>query len=176
MCDSAGLIDAGRCSLEASQLCVAIRRDARVRTAGRCQAADLSRRSNSAAIACSQAVMNSGDRSRRHLPNIGRNEVGIPLTCPQICDRTEPVVAEAHVRPSPRDCGNRGAGPDIDLAATVGRAPRATERKAMITFLLLLTIPTLLILNRLEKGRSRRTVSVDGFKMINGQIVFRRKS
>ena len=46
----------------------------------------------------------------------------------------------------------------------------------MITFLLLITIPTLLILNRLEKGRSRRTVSVDGFKMINGQIVFRRKS
>jgi len=46
----------------------------------------------------------------------------------------------------------------------------------MITFLLLLMIPTMLILNRLEKGRSRRTVSVDGFKMINGQIVFRRKS
>ena len=100
MCDSAGLIDAGRCSLEASQLCVAIRRDSQVRTAGRCQAADLPTRTNSAAIACSHAVMNSSDRSRRHLPNIGRNEVGIPLACPQICDRTEPVVAEAHVRPS----------------------------------------------------------------------------
>jgi hypothetical protein len=39
--------------------------------------------------------MNSSDRSRRHLPNIGRNEVGIPLACPQICDRMEPVVAES---------------------------------------------------------------------------------
>jgi hypothetical protein len=46
----------------------------------------------------------------------------------------------------------------------------------MVTFLLLITIPTLLFLNRLEKRRSRRTVSVDGFKMINGQIVFRRRS
>ena len=46
----------------------------------------------------------------------------------------------------------------------------------MITFLLLITIPTLLILNGLEKRRSRRKVSVDGFKMINGQIVFRRRS
>jgi hypothetical protein len=47
----------------------------------------------------------------------------------------------------------------------------------MITFLVLIVvIPTLIILNRLENSRSRRKVSVDGFKMINGQIVFRRKS
>jgi uncharacterized membrane protein YdbT with pleckstrin-like domain len=45
----------------------------------------------------------------------------------------------------------------------------------MITFLLLI-IPMWIILNRLENSRSRRKVSVDGFKMINGQIVFRRKS
>ena len=29
---------------------------------------------------------------------IGRNKLGIPLACPQICDRTESVVAEAEVR------------------------------------------------------------------------------
>jgi hypothetical protein len=47
----------------------------------------------------------------------------------------------------------------------------------MITFLVLIVvIPTLIILNRLENSRSRRKVSVDGFKMINRQIVFRRKS
>ena len=46
----------------------------------------------------------------------------------------------------------------------------------MITFLVLIIIPTLIILNRLENRRLRRKVSVDGFKMINGQIVFRRKS
>jgi hypothetical protein len=46
----------------------------------------------------------------------------------------------------------------------------------MITFLLLIAIPTLILLNKLEISRSRRNVSVDGFKMINGQIVFRRKS
>ena len=57
-----------------------------------------------------------------------------------------------------------------------GGAPRANERKAVITFLLLITIPTLIILNMLENSRSRRKVSVDGFKMINGQIVSRRKS
>ena len=45
----------------------------------------------------------------------------------------------------------------------------------MITFLVLLIIPTLIILNRLENRRLRRKVSVDGFKMINGQIVFRRR-
>jgi hypothetical protein len=43
----------------------------------------------------------------------------------------------------------------------------------MIT-LLVLIIPTLIILNRLENSRSRRKVSVDGFKMINGHIVRRR--
>ena len=46
----------------------------------------------------------------------------------------------------------------------------------MITFLVLIIIPTLIILNRLENRRSRRKVSVDGFKMINGHIVPRRKS
>ncbi len=40
----------------------------------------------------------------------------------------------------------------------------------MIT-LLVLIIPTLIILNRLESSRSRKKVSVDGFKMINGHIV-----
>ena len=43
----------------------------------------------------------------------------------------------------------------------------------MITFLVLIIIPTLIILNRLENSRSRRKVSVDGFKMINGHIVRR---
>jgi hypothetical protein len=42
----------------------------------------------------------------------------------------------------------------------------------MIT-LLVLIIPTLIILNRLENSRSRRKVSVDGFKMINGHIARR---
>jgi hypothetical protein len=46
----------------------------------------------------------------------------------------------------------------------------------MITFFVLIIVPTLIILTRLENRRSRRTVSLDGFKMINGQIVFRRKS
>ena len=45
----------------------------------------------------------------------------------------------------------------------------------MITLLLLIIIPTLIILTRLENSRSRKKVSVDGFKMINGHIV-RRKS
>jgi len=40
----------------------------------------------------------------------------------------------------------------------------------MIT-LLVLIIPTLIILNKLENSRSRKKVSVDGFKMINGHIV-----
>jgi hypothetical protein len=40
----------------------------------------------------------------------------------------------------------------------------------MIT-LLVLIIPTLIILNRLESSRSRKKVSVDGFKMINGHVV-----
>jgi hypothetical protein len=44
----------------------------------------------------------------------------------------------------------------------------------MITFLFLIIIPTLIILNRLENRRSRRTASVDGFKMINGHIVPRK--
>ena len=43
----------------------------------------------------------------------------------------------------------------------------------MITFLVLI-IPTLIILNRLESSRSRRQVSIDGFKMINGHVVRRR--
>jgi flagellar biogenesis protein FliO len=42
----------------------------------------------------------------------------------------------------------------------------------MITFLLLI-IPMCIILHRLENSRSRRKVSVDGFKMINGHIVRR---
>jgi hypothetical protein len=76
----------------------------------------------------------------------------------------------------PKKMRKRGAGPDTDLACG-GGAPRANERRAMITFLILIVvIPTLIILNRLENSRSRRKVSVDGFKMINGQIVFRRKS
>ena len=45
----------------------------------------------------------------------------------------------------------------------------------MITFLILIIIPTLIILNRLENRRSRKKVSVDGFKVINGHVV-RRKS
>ena len=36
-----------------------------------------------------------------------------------------------------------------------------------------LIIPMCIILNRLENSRSRRKVSVDGFKMINGHIVRR---
>jgi hypothetical protein len=43
----------------------------------------------------------------------------------------------------------------------------------MITFLFVIIIPTLIILNRLEDRRSRRKVSVDGFKMINGLIARR---
>ena len=43
----------------------------------------------------------------------------------------------------------------------------------MITFLFVIIIPTLIILNRLEDRRSRRKVSVDGFKMINGHIARR---
>jgi hypothetical protein len=44
----------------------------------------------------------------------------------------------------------------------------------MITFLVLIVfIPTLIILNRLENSRSRRKVSVDGFKVINGHVVRR---
>ena len=43
----------------------------------------------------------------------------------------------------------------------------------MVTFLvLIIVIPTLTILTRLENRRSRRKVSIDGFKMINGRIVF----
>jgi hypothetical protein len=41
----------------------------------------------------------------------------------------------------------------------------------MITVLVLIVIPTLIILTRLENSRSRRKVSVDGFKMINGHVV-----
>ena len=42
----------------------------------------------------------------------------------------------------------------------------------MVTFLVLIVvIPTLTILTRLENRRSRRKVSIDGFKMINGRIV-----
>jgi hypothetical protein len=41
----------------------------------------------------------------------------------------------------------------------------------MIAFLVVIIIPTLIILNRLENSRSRKKVSVDGFKMINGHIV-----
>lgn len=40
----------------------------------------------------------------------------------------------------------------------------------MIT-LIVLMVPTLIILNWLENSRSRKKVSVDGFKMINGHIV-----
>ena len=40
----------------------------------------------------------------------------------------------------------------------------------MITFLFLI-IPTLIILTMLENSRSKRKVSVDGFKMINGHVV-----
>ena len=82
------------------------------------------------------------------------------------------VAGQAQENADPRKCGNRGAGPDIDLAAA---APRANERKAMITFLFVIIIPTLIILNRLEDRRSRRKVSVDGFKMING-LIARRES
>lgn len=41
----------------------------------------------------------------------------------------------------------------------------------MITVLVLIIIPTLIILNKLENSRSRRKVSVDGFKMVNGHVV-----
>jgi hypothetical protein len=41
----------------------------------------------------------------------------------------------------------------------------------MIAFLVVIIIPTLIILNRLENSRSRKKVSIDGFKMINGHIV-----
>ena len=43
----------------------------------------------------------------------------------------------------------------------------------MITFLVLIILPTLIILNRLENRRSRKKVSVDGFKVINGHVVRR---
>jgi hypothetical protein len=43
----------------------------------------------------------------------------------------------------------------------------------MITFLVLIVVPILIILTRLEDSRSRRKVSVDGFKVINGHIVRR---
>jgi hypothetical protein len=43
----------------------------------------------------------------------------------------------------------------------------------MITVLILFVIPTLIILTRLENSRSRRKVSVDGFKVINGHVVRR---
>jgi hypothetical protein len=43
----------------------------------------------------------------------------------------------------------------------------------MITFLFVIIIPTLIILNRLENRRSRRKVSVDGFMMINGHVARR---
>jgi hypothetical protein len=92
-------------------------------------------------------------------------------------------VADAHVRPSSmarplpvKPKGMRKQGRGARHRPCGGAAPRVNERKAMITFLLLITIPTLLILNGLEKRRSRRKVSLDGFKMINGQIVFRRRS
>ena len=43
----------------------------------------------------------------------------------------------------------------------------------MITFLVLIILPTLVILTRLENRRSRKKVSVDGFKVINGHVVRR---
>jgi hypothetical protein len=43
----------------------------------------------------------------------------------------------------------------------------------MITFLVLIILPTLIILTRLENRRSRKKVSVDGFKVINGHVVRR---
>jgi hypothetical protein len=43
----------------------------------------------------------------------------------------------------------------------------------MITFLVLLILPTLIILTRLENSRSRKKVSLDGFKMINGHVARR---
>ena len=43
----------------------------------------------------------------------------------------------------------------------------------MITILVLFIIPTLIILTRLENRRSRKKVSVDGFKVINGHVVRR---
>jgi hypothetical protein len=64
---------------------------------------------------------------------IGRNKLGIPLACPQICDRTESVVAEAEVRlmfDGPAVAGQAqenaevGAGPDIDLAAAAALRER----------------------------------------------------
>ena len=114
---------------------------------------------------------------------IGRNKLGIPLACPQNLrsngvsrggSRGPPQVRwPGRCRPSPRKWGNRAPG-QISILPRRG-APRANERKAMITFLVLIIIPTLIILNRLENSRSRRKVSVDGFKVINGHIV-RRKS
>jgi hypothetical protein len=87
--------------------------------------------------------------------------------------RGSPQVRWARPFPAkPKRMRKSGAGPDIDLAAAA--ALRAYERRAMVT-LLVLIIPTLIILNRLENSRSRKKVSVDGFKMINGHIV-RRKS
>jgi hypothetical protein len=43
----------------------------------------------------------------------------------------------------------------------------------MITFLVLVILPTLIILTRLENRRSRKKVSVDGYKVINGHVVRR---
>jgi hypothetical protein len=43
----------------------------------------------------------------------------------------------------------------------------------MITFLVLIILPTLIILTKLENRRSRKKVSVDGFKVINGHVVRR---
>ena len=43
----------------------------------------------------------------------------------------------------------------------------------MITFLVLIVLPSLIILTRLENRRSRKKVSLDGFKMLNGHVVRR---
>jgi hypothetical protein len=63
-------------------------------------------------------------------------------------------------------------GPDNDLAAAAA-AREANERKAMITFLVLIVLPSLIILTRLENRRSRKKVSLDGFKVLNGHVVRR---
>ena len=66
---------------------------------------------------------------------IGRNKLGIPLPCPQICDRTESVMAEARVRlkfDGPAVVGhaqenaNRAPG---QISISCDGAPRASERK-----------------------------------------------
>ena len=43
----------------------------------------------------------------------------------------------------------------------------------MITFLVLIVLPSLIILTRLENRRSSKKVSLDGFKVINGHVVRR---